>query len=214
MYSWLWTKRPVMFWYSGLSRIRRAVAASGAWRRTRPSHACLVSSIAAHSSPRGATPASWNAASGTRVAALPRPSSPSASASRRAGSTVSTSTLPPWCTAAMAAAAAAVVVLPTPPEPHAIDDLVGGEQLLEWTGAWRRPPRHQNPSSAASDSATTRVERRPDVPGEQVRARTAAAARVDRGAQALEVGSPAPPQRHRQAGAGQEGLEVAARRRH
>ena len=43
---------------------------------------------------------------------------PSASASRRAGSTVSTSTRPPMWVAAVAAIAAAVVVLPTPPEPQ------------------------------------------------------------------------------------------------
>src|SRR5690606_20971341 len=47
-------------------------------------------------------------------------SRPSAVARRRAGSTVTTRTLPPRCTAAMAAAAAAVVVLPTPPEPQEI----------------------------------------------------------------------------------------------
>src|SRR5690606_8240101 len=44
-------------------------------------------------------------------------SSPSALASRLAGSTVSTSTLPPRWVAAEAPIAAAVVVLPTPPEP-------------------------------------------------------------------------------------------------
>ena len=94
------------------------MAASGAWRRTRSSQLCFVSSIAAHSSPRGSTPASANASGGTCVSTLPNVSSPRALARRRAGSTVSTSTLPPWWTAAIAAAAAAVVVLPTPPEPQ------------------------------------------------------------------------------------------------
>ena len=46
------------------------------------------------------------------------PSRPSAVASRRAGSIVSTSTLPPSRLAAPSAAAAATDVLPTPPEPQ------------------------------------------------------------------------------------------------
>src|SRR5216684_107992 len=37
-----------MFWYSGLSRIRRAVTSSGAWRTTRLYQDCFVSSTAAH----------------------------------------------------------------------------------------------------------------------------------------------------------------------
>ena len=45
---------------------------------------------------------------------------PRASASRFAGSTVTTSTLPPTYAAATAATEAAVVVFPTPPGPHAI----------------------------------------------------------------------------------------------
>src|SRR5664280_2734769 len=83
------------------------------------SHDSLVSSMAAHSWPRGLTPAALKAASGTRCSVLPMPSRPSALASRLAGSTVRTSTLDPWVTAAMSADAAAVVVLPTPPGPHA-----------------------------------------------------------------------------------------------
>ena len=83
---------------------------------------------------------------GTGVSTLPNPSRPRALASRRAGSTVSTSTLPPRCAAAMAAAAAAVVVLPTPPEPQAIDDLLGREQLLDRAGA--APVRSLRPSVA------------------------------------------------------------------
>ena len=49
------------FWYSGLARIASRVLASGAWRRMRSSQLCFVSSIAAHSSPRGSTPAAANA---------------------------------------------------------------------------------------------------------------------------------------------------------
>ena len=59
------------------------------------------------------------------------PSSPSASASRRAGSIVSTSTLPPSRLAAPSAAAAATDVLPTPPEPQKTTISLRGEQLLE-----------------------------------------------------------------------------------
>ena len=47
------------------------VFASGAWRATRSSHDCLVSSMAAHSSPRGSTPAAANASPATCVSTLP-----------------------------------------------------------------------------------------------------------------------------------------------
>src|ERR1700722_1374511 len=109
-----------MFWYRGLARISSLVCGSGACRRIRSSQDCLVSSMAAHSSPRGLSPAARNASSGTRRSVLPIPSRPNALARRLAGSTVRTSTLPPWCTAAMTPAAAAVVVLPTPPGPQAM----------------------------------------------------------------------------------------------
>src|SRR5437588_9826450 len=98
--------------------MRWAVAASGAWRWMRASHDSLVSSMAAHSSPRGSTPADLKASAGTGFSMLPMPSRPRALAKRRAGSTVTTSTLPPSDAAARAAAAAEVVVLPTPPDPH------------------------------------------------------------------------------------------------
>src|SRR4029453_13070983 len=109
-----------MFSYSGLARMASRVRASGAWLRTSSSHDCLVSSMAAHSSPRGSIPASGNRAGGTWVSTLPNRSSPRALASRRAGSTVMTSTFPPRWAAAMAAADADVVVLPTPPDPQQI----------------------------------------------------------------------------------------------
>jgi hypothetical protein len=76
--------------------------------------------MAAHSSPRGSVPDARNSSAGTRVSTLPNRSSPRAFASRRAGSTVMTSTFPPRWAVAMAATAAAVVVLPTPPEPQQI----------------------------------------------------------------------------------------------
>ncbi len=109
-----------MFWYSGLARIFSRVSSSGAWARMRSSQLCLVSSIAAHSSPLGWAAAPANTSSGMRTSSLPIPLRPSASASRRAGSTVSTSTRPPSSTTAFAASAAAVVVLPTPPGPQAM----------------------------------------------------------------------------------------------
>src|SRR3546814_13390891 len=86
--------------------------------RTRAAQLSFVAIIAGHGSPLGSTPAAAKASGGTCDSTLPNASRPSALASRRAGSTVTTRTLPPWCTAAIAAAAAAVVVLPTPPDPQ------------------------------------------------------------------------------------------------
>ena len=105
---------------------------SGACRCTRSSQLCRVSSIAAHSSPRGFTSAAANAAAGTRVSTLPKPSRPSALARRRAGSTVSTEHAPAVTGRGHGApSAAAVVVLPTPPGAAAHHDLLRREQLLD-----------------------------------------------------------------------------------
>ena len=68
----------------------------------------FASSIMAHSSPRPSM--------STRRGSLSSSSSPSALASRRAGSMVTTATFLP-SSASPSATAAAVVVLPTPPEP-------------------------------------------------------------------------------------------------
>ena len=68
----------------------------------------LASSIIAHSSP--------STSQSTRVGSLESSLSPSALASRRAGSIVTTATFSPR-SASPSATAAAVVVLPTPPEP-------------------------------------------------------------------------------------------------
>ena len=65
-----------MFWYSGLARICSRVSASGAWRRMRSSQLCLVSSIAAHSSPLGVAAAPVNASSGMRTSSFPIPFRP------------------------------------------------------------------------------------------------------------------------------------------
>ena len=121
----------VMFVYSGLARMASRVRASGAWRRTRSSQLCLVSSMATHSSPRGRTPAAVNASGGTWVSTFPTASRPRALARRRAGSTVSTSTRPPRWAAAIVPRAAATLVLPTPPEPHVMTISLAGEEVLE-----------------------------------------------------------------------------------
>src|SRR5918995_920707 len=84
------------------------VAASGARRSMRASKVRLESSMRAHSSPSNGP--------STRRGSLPSSSSPSESASRFAGSMVTTATFRPRSAIPMAIAAA-VVVLPTPPEP-------------------------------------------------------------------------------------------------
>ena len=76
----------------------------------------LASSIIAHSSPRSSMPWPAKRAGSTRCGSLPSSSSPSALASRRAGSIVTTATRAPSAARPMASAAD-VVVLPTPPEP-------------------------------------------------------------------------------------------------
>ena len=66
--------------------------------------------------PRGLRPASRSACSGTCASAFPSAASPSALASRRAGSMVQTRTFPP-SSARPTPRAAATVVFPTPPGP-------------------------------------------------------------------------------------------------
>ena len=106
-----------MFWYSGLASTASRVRRSGACRRMSSSHPALVSSIATWRSPRAPTSAAASTSGSIRVGAFPRASSPSAEASRRAGSTVSTSVRRAWRWTAATPSAAATVVLPTPPEP-------------------------------------------------------------------------------------------------
>ena len=96
---------------------------------------CLVSSMAAHSSPRGSTPAAANASAGTGVSTLPNCSRPRAVASRRAGSTVSTSTLPPEVRRPPSRpSAAAVGGLADAARAAGDDDLLGRQQLLDRAG--------------------------------------------------------------------------------
>ncbi len=140
-----------MLRYRGLARISSRVRRSGAWRRMRSSHDSFMSSMAAHSSPRGRTPAARKASSGTRCSWLPRPSSPRASASRRAGSTVSTRTLPPWRTAAMHGGGGGRRRLAHPAGSAADDDLLGRQQPVE-----AGPP--------VGSPATGTVSGRPSVP--------------------------------------------------
>jgi len=94
-----------------------------------------MSSIAQCSSPLGVAPAAASVASSIRVTSLPIPFSPSASASRRAGSIVSTSTRPGEVVAASIATDAAMVVLPTPPGPqHKMISLVSVSRRIDGTG--------------------------------------------------------------------------------
>ena len=167
------------------------VSASGACRAIRSSQLCLVSSMAAHSSPRGLTPAALNTSSATRTSALPMPLSPSASASRLAGSTVSTSTRPPCSAAAMAATEAAVVVLPTPPGPQAMAISLALSSWLMVLAPGSCPARcraSQCPSSSPSDWATWWVVRRPWVRVNRYGNSSTGRSVGQAGLEALEVG--------------------------
>ena len=131
------------------------VLARGAARGRPTTASCRASRPTARRAARCRPPSATSG--GTRCARLPMPSSPSAVASRRAGSIVSTSTLPPRRTAAPSAAAAATDVLPTPPEPQNDDDLLRREQLLE-----RRRTSVVGAAAARSQSrAPRRARRRP-----------------------------------------------------
>ena len=111
-----------------------AVEGSGGYLRTSAIHDSVMSSMAAYSAPFGRTRASAKDSSGTRRATLPSPPTPRASASLRAGSTVSTSTRPPRRWAAMAPSAAEIVVLPTPPGSADDYDLLRRQELVQVSG--------------------------------------------------------------------------------
>src|SRR5581483_8794291 len=108
MYSCVPDKALEMLRYRRLSRMDRACSSVAAYRCTRSSNVPLVSSMSAHSSP-GQSPS-------MRVGVLPNAPMPRASASRLAGSTVTTHARRPM-RAPSRARAAAIVVLPTPPVP-------------------------------------------------------------------------------------------------
>ena len=99
-----------------LERTSSRVRSSGARSSISSSKVRLASSIIAHSSPRTSMPWPARRAGSTRWGSLPSSSTPSALASRRAGSMVTTATRAPSAARPMASAAD-VVVLPTPPEP-------------------------------------------------------------------------------------------------
>src|SRR6266403_1831877 len=96
--------------------MRSRISSDGAWCATRRSHAPFWSSIIAASEPRATTPWRARTAGSTARGSSPSAPTPSESASRRAGSIVSTTARRPR-SAPQSAIAAAVVVLPTPPEP-------------------------------------------------------------------------------------------------
>ena len=73
--------------------------------------------MAANMRPAGGTPFRVRADASISTTELPNDSRPSASASLRAGSTVSTRTRRLYCEAANAPSAADMVVFPTPPLP-------------------------------------------------------------------------------------------------
>src|SRR3569832_4301 len=98
----------------GFSKMRRRIAGSATCSCTSAENARAVSSRATCSIP-GATPSAAATVSGTAAGSAVR-ATPSASASRGAGSIVVTSVFLPR-RAARAATAAALVVLPTPPGP-------------------------------------------------------------------------------------------------
>ena len=97
---------------AGLRRSRRSARPD-----RRRSASCRAS--ARRGSPCGGTPSAASASRGSASGWLPSARTPSASASRRAGSIVSTSVRRPR-RAASSASAAATVVLPTPPDPTQI----------------------------------------------------------------------------------------------
>ena len=140
-----------------------AVPASGACRRTRASHDSLMSNMAAYSRPFGRTPMLVYASSGTRLAVLPRPPMPSASARRLAGSTVSTRTRPPSRAAAVAASAADVVVLPTPPGPQATTTSFA-ESICSSLRASSASPASARSAALAAAAALARPPRRGAAP--------------------------------------------------
>ncbi len=127
-----------------LLRIRSRVSSSGACSRTTSSNVCFASSIIAQSSPPLVSiPAASNRAGSTWRSVFPSSGSPSESASRFAGSIVSTATRFPRA-AIPAAIAAEVVVFPTPPEPAQTQIRLPSSRSA--TPAIRPPPGRRAPA--------------------------------------------------------------------
>ena len=154
-----------------------------------------MSSMAAHSSPRGFSPAAANASGRTRRSSLPMPSSPSASASRRAGSTVSTSTRPPRCSGGHRRQRRRRRGLAHPARPAGDHDLLGRQQLLE------RGRRCAISSSSSASASATCIDRPLAVAaGEQLGHEHDAEARPEAVLQHGQVPGPLAAERHRQRG--------------
>ena len=119
--------------------------------------------------PRISTPWAANSSGSTRLASLPSSSSPSESASRFAGSIVSTQTFSPRA-AIPVAIAAEVVVLPTPPEPAQMQTSLPSRSSLD--------RRHQARASCAQASRGLDVELRLEEEGQGLDRRLDAAAQA------------------------------------
>src|SRR5437764_276584 len=102
--------------YTRLALISSARSGVGATRSISSSKVRLGSSIIAHNSPVTSRPPPASRSGSIRRGSFSSSASPSAFASRRAGSIVTTATFAPRA-AIPSATAAEVVVLPTPPEP-------------------------------------------------------------------------------------------------
>ena len=137
MYSWLCTNRPEMFWYSGLSRI----CVGGLAVRRVPVHQVVPRLLGVeHGRPQlaaGRDAGVVERRRGHLLLDVAEALRPRALASRLAGSTVSTSTLPPWRTAAIAADRRRRRRLAHPARPAGDGDLLGRQQLLDasWSSA-------------------------------------------------------------------------------
>ncbi len=138
----------------------------------RSSNVCFGSSIIAHSSPRISTPWDSSSAGSTWRGSLPSSSSPSDSASRRAGSIVTTATR--WPAAAKPSASAAeAVVLPTPPEPATMQ---------------MRLPARRSAAPVMSRARGREVELRRELVGDPLEVRAAGVQRQPRRLLAGELG--------------------------
>ena len=136
----------------------------------------LGSSIIAHSSPRISMPWPAKRSGSTRRGSLSSSSTPSALASRRAGSMVTTATRAP-AAARPIASAADVVVLPTPPEPRRHDALVA--QRAAHSDAFQLTRERRQPVAASKTCGSVATGRGPAAQARELRPLRARAARGD-----------------------------------